>query len=134
MTWAIPMLAALVGASVILLTFCTGCRTLHSDLDRAVFDQRVQERFPLGMSKAGAWDQLERLSIEPYDYGEQDEDIITWVKPRQSIVFGGFFDYYGRKRMYLYFGSDDALDRITFEPTDEESLYEIELSRPEVTP
>jgi hypothetical protein len=119
---------------LILIAFCSGCRTLHSDLDRAVFDQRVQERFPLGMSKAGAWDQLERLSIEPYDYGEQDEDIITWVKPRKSIVFGGFFDYYGRKRMYLYFGSDDALDRITFEPTGEESLYEIELVHLEVTP
>lgn len=118
---------ALFSLSLLFILLPAGCRTLAADQKREVFDQRVQERFPLGMSKEQAWDQLERLSIEPHDYGDNDENIICWVKPQRAVLFTGFFDYYYKKRMRLYFGDDNALDRITFEPIKEDSLYEIEL-------
>lgn len=87
------------------------------------------------MSKDAAWAKLKKLRIKPYDYGENDEDIITWIRPQRALIFTGFFDYYGRKRMFLYFGDDDALDRVTFEPgRPNESLYEIEIFEAEGQP
>lgn len=126
----------LITLSLLCVVMCSGCRTINASQSRRVFDERVQERFHLGMSKEDAWTKLTKLRIKPNHYGDRDEDIITFIKPQRAIVFTSLFDYFGpHRRMFMYFGGDNALDRVTLAPrVPKGSQYEIELFEAEAQP
>ncbi len=97
------------------LCVSVGCTSIHADLDQAAFDQRIQQRFSMGMSKSETENELKRLSL---DYRIGETIIVGLVYPQWSPLPGvnSFWETYGMHPLSFHFGDDDYLDELVYEP------------------